>query len=53
MLTDSRGSRAIIQVNSIHDTSNETNIETSWKIASNTEYSGIPSHFSTAAIGAA
>src|ERR1700690_1508275 len=50
-LTDSRGSRPIVQVNSNHATSTDTKMEIPRKIQSNTENSGIPSHLSTASIG--
>src|ERR1700744_2316011 len=51
-LTFSRGSRAIIQVNSSQETNHDTNSEITLKIRSNTENSGIPNHLSTADIGA-
>lgn len=52
-LTFSRGRRAIIHVNSSHDTKVAIRIEKSQNSQSNTANCGTPSHFSNAAIGAA
>ncbi len=52
-LTFSRGSRAIIQVNSSHDTSVAISMEKIQNSQSKTTNCGMPSHFSSAAMGAA